>query len=461
MMKNVLLSMVVVLGMTGFVFGQTSGMILQPPLVLAQESNSAPKKTKDAEELPTPSVVSEESPTPMPPIVGSENFLPCETYPPEGGPRAGTITTNVEYLLWFFDTENTPVPLVTSDANFFPVELDRSGAGGGAQSIFEFEDRPHSGARFTAEYLLAVDYDPVLREYPFLRAASLEVSGFFLGERSIDFQEDFSTTLVRPFFELNNRQGSGFLVGAPNVATGSISGSSNAELWGVEANGWKTVFANAPGQSVRIDVMGGFRYLNFNSDLQINSQTVYQDNLPDIAELQPFAGNRIDVTDTFQTSNGFFGPQVGFNMSYITSCFTASAIFKFGVGANFQELRISGSQLRTFSDGSKSFSPAGVYALPSNIGTFDRTKFGIVPEVNVKLAIPVSRRFTCFFGYTFMGWSEVIRPEEQIDPVIDITQIPNFPTGGASPTGLGRPAVPFNDQFLFIHGLNAGVMVVW
>jgi hypothetical protein len=440
----------------------TSGALAQPPVplrtvddVLKKQAGPSVPLTPVGEILPPAGGYVEAAPVPT----VAENCAPPSFW--TSGPRhgSGVFTTGFEYLLWFIDSEDLPLPLVSTNPALAPVVLPANGQASSGTEL-RFEERPLSGGRFTAGYWLNEDFDPVLRMTPLFRANGVELTAFVLGERSIDFREDFAPTLVRPFFDLNNRRGSGLLVAAPGVASGSVFGSADIDLWGLEANGWSTVYANPPGQTLRIDVMAGIRYLNFDSELSINSQSAYA-VVQTIPELVPFAGNRIDVTDSFGTLNEFYGGQVGFALNYITPCFIASTTFKLGLGDTHQQITIAGSQRRTAADGTVTTASAGLLAAASNSGTFDRHRISLVPEVNFKLAFPLGRHFTFFAGYSFLGWSDVVRPGAQIDPTVDITQIPNFPTGGAVPTGLSRPAVPFRDEFLFIHGLNTGVMVVW
>jgi hypothetical protein len=255
--------------------------------------------------------------------------------------RSGVWASNFEYLLWFIEHAETPLPLVSTDPALAPVVLPAAGIAIDHQSRLELQDRPLSGGRFTAEYWFLAEYDPVLASSPLFRVSGIEVNGFVLAERSVEFRNDFSPTLVRSFFDANNRRESGFVVAAPGVATGSLFGSGDVDLWGAEANYWQTLYANPPGQTCRVDAMGGFRYLNFNSGLTIQSQTVYNP-VQVVPEFVPFAGNRIDVTDSFQTANDFFGGQVGLGLNYITPCMIITANLKLGLGFTAQEIQIAG-----------------------------------------------------------------------------------------------------------------------
>jgi hypothetical protein len=61
------------------------------------------------------------------------------------------------------------------------------------------------------------------------------------------------------------------------------------------------------------------------------------------------------------------------------------------------------------------------------------------------------------FGYQFLYWSRVARPGEQIDRVINPTQIPVF--GGNQLLGPARPEPLFTTTDFWAQGLNLGLEV--
>jgi hypothetical protein len=379
---------------------------------------------------------------------------PCSS----AGP--GLFSFGVEYLLWFFDPEEVPPPLLSTDPNTFLFGSSPFVQGENLRPTLSFDERPLSGARFTLGYWFP-DQELVMPGTPPLWSRGIEVQGFFLGERSIDFGNDTSPELTRPFFDLNNRQESAFLIGAPGVATGNLFGSASVDAWGLEANGRMNVYHNAPGTFVRVDVLGGYRYMNFTSNLNINSQSVFANNLAAFPSIASFAGNRLDVTDVFDTSNDFHGGQVGARVEFLGPLLLLSTTLKFALGGTQQEIDVFGQQVRTAANGSRTTSSGGLYALPSNSGHFSRNRISLLLEANFNLAFAISKHCTIFGGYTVLGWTDVVRPVDQIDRVLDITQIPNFPSGGATPTGLGRPNLPFRERSLVIHGLNVGAAFTW
>ena len=109
---------------------------------------------------------------------------------------------------------------------------------------------------------------------------------------------------------------------------------------------------------------------------------------------------------------------------------------------------------RTSSRGSDTTTLGGFYAQPSNIGKHTRDQFAWVPEVTVNAGFKVNDRITAMVGYNFLWINNVLRPGDQIDPVINPTQFP-----GGTLTGPARPAVPFNDSAFWAQGINFGVQI--
>src|SRR5262249_38780687 len=114
-------------------------------------------------------------------------------------------------------------------------------------------------------------------------------------------------------------------------------------------------------------------------------------------------------------------------------------------------------------NGTQIFSPAGLLALPSNSGDHHVNKFAQVPELDVKLSAPVTSHITLSSGFSMLYWSRLLRPAQQIDRNLDVTQIPNFPRGaGATPVAaLGEPRVPFKQSDILLLGVSFGIEINW
>src|SRR5262249_39282749 len=123
---------------------------------------------------------------------------------------------------------------------------------------------------------------------------------------------------------------------------------------------------------------------------------------------------------------------------------------------NHETLSIGGNQVITTPAGVTSVFTGGLLALPSNIGHFQRDRFAVVPELNLKLGYQFSPSLRFTVGYDLIYWSRVIRPGGQVDPVLDVNQIPNF-GAVAPPVAVSRPAVLFKDTDFWAQGISFGV----
>ncbi len=98
----------------------------------------------------------------------------------------------------------------------------------------------------------------------------------------------------------------------------------------------------------------------------------------------------------------------------------------------------------TFANGVTRNFVGGLLAEPSNIGSFHKDQFSVVPQVDLTLSYHIDQHWRIFGGYDFLYWSSVVRPGQQIDRTLDETQIPNFEPAGTVPSaGQNRPAVLF------------------
>ena len=80
----------------------------------------------------------------------------------------------------------------------------------------------------------------------------------------------------------------------------------------------------------------------------------------------------------------------------------------------------------------------------------------MVPEVGVNLGVRVTQRLTLTGGYTFLYWSDVARPADQIDRNLNPNLIPTSNTfGGGGPQ---RPAPGIRSNDFYAHGLTVGLI---
>ncbi len=344
-------------------------------------------------------------------------------------------------------------PLVLTDSPATPISSLGVLGNGTAQLLYGNNNTstgPDSGGRFTLGYTLD---DCGL--------FSLEGNFFFLGRKNdgANFNSNNFPVLGRPFFDLNDSVPSReftaipLSAGAPFAATGAIRVDTTSDLLGAEAN-LKTLLWC--GCNFQINGLVGFRFLDLSESVRITETSVQQLAFADVdASIRP--GDQATVFDNFATHNRFYGGQIGASGEWQFGRWSLEGSLKLAIGVTQQTVDIDGGQRIVSLDGRVQSFVGGLYAVPSNIGSHSQNQFGFVPELGLKLNYQLTEHVSVFVGYDFLYWSSVLRPGDQIDPVLDLNQVPNSgrPYPQASQV---RPVVPFQVSSYWAQGVNAGVL---
>jgi hypothetical protein len=463
----------------------TPGVVAQtkhdnnPPKPIKEELKALPPLPKDGEpeSLPvakpddgpeTPALEKLEQPAKQPetlpaPIESADdkNKPIASTPPPRLVPKPNDCTTAVlgkprvastdesvvsptrfygsaEYLLWWTKSDHAPVLVTTGPASSNGI-LGQPGTevlfGGPGTSL---NSDVRQGGRFTLGYWL----DPC-------QQCAVEGVFFFLSNEQTRFlaSSDAFPLLARPFFRINTGSEFSEIATRPDLTNGFVKVKAPTELWGAELNARHNWCC---GCTYRVDGLAGFRYLNLEDGIHV------EENLVAVPTVPMFANDHIVVSDVFDTRNQFYGGQVGVDAELRRGRWFVGLKGKIALGDNHESLNIQGAQTITDPAGNVQVFKGGLLALNSNIGHFTRDRFSVVPEVGITLGYQVTDYMRVTVGYNFLYWSNVLRAGDQIDRVIDETQIPNF---GAihPPAGQNRPAVLFKETDYWAQGLTFGV----
>jgi hypothetical protein len=346
-----------------------------------------------------------------------------------------------EYLLWWTRGENTPVLLTTSSPNNFGIlgqPTTQVLFGGG-----QINDGARSGARFNAGWWLNDDH-----------TFALDFGAFFLTTGTTNFTANSGQfpVLGRPFFNVNSNQQFSELVALPGVTTGSASVHAPTSLWGFDANGR---FKLCCGDCWRVNGLVGFRYLYLSDSITITENIQGEPTAP-----APFTNETITVFDRFATTNQFYGGQVGIDGRYQYGRWTLDARAKLALGATVQTIDINGAQRFVSPTGQTAVFQGGLLAVPGNIGRHRDSQFSVVPEIGLTLGYQIRPHLRAFAGYNVLYWTNVVRAGDQIDPLLNVSKIPNFPTN-SPPSSLNRPLVPFRESDFWAQGLTFGLEFTW
>lgn len=361
-----------------------------------------------------------------------------------------------EYLLWWIKKGPLPVPLITSSN-----AADVGTIGAPSTQVLFGGNRLDYGSFFGYRLGFGTWIDGQ-------RTIGVESRWLFLEHRSAiagaTSDVNGNPTLAIPIFDprpsgslLFGDQPAGFplpgeaglFITAADSFSGGIVVSSYTELWGTEVNALCNLVRN---QTWNLNLVSGFRFLNLNENLLVQTTSL------GLAGAGTFAGTLFETRDRFHADNGFYGGQLGLQTGFQWGCFTANVNGLVALGSTHQIVtRNGGTLIQNSGDASlpSGFYPGGLLAVPTNIGQEKRNSFTVVPELQFQVGYNVSRAVRLFMGYSFLYWSNVVRPGDQIDRVVNPTQVPGF--GGLALEGPARPAPIFQQTDFWAQGLNFGV----
>src|SRR4029079_4993268 len=130
----------------------------------------------------------------------------------------------------------------------------------------------------------------------------------------------------------------------------------------------------------------------------------------------------------------FYGGQLGAKGGVRLGRFTADAVMKVALGTVHESLNIAGVK-SVAAGGLLIQAPVGIFTQPTNIGRYTQNAFAVVPEVQFFLGVDATSWLNLFVGYDFLYLSNALRPGQQIDRSINLTQF----AGVGPAAGPARP----------------------
>jgi len=348
-------------------------------------------------------------------------------------------STSAEYLLWWLKDSPAAPPLLSTGTlgqpDFSPVLGSR-----------DYDVSPQSGGRFGVGYRFDPDW-------------AIEGIGFFLPSaadtRTVQSSgAPGSARLVVPIFRVEESRESRLSIANPGEFSGTARESLTADLHGAELNVTRRL---AGDDRWRLDLLGGFRYLRLHETLSFSASSV---TIPDPDIFQ--------ITDVFETTNRFYGLQAGIRGEYARDRWFVRATAKVALGVMRQSIDVTGSLLTN--DFNDFLDPqrfvGGVFTQPSNIGGHDRDRFGVVPEVGLRVGYRLAPWASIVVGYTFLYANAVVRPGPQVDRDVNTTQSMAFQTPQTPPpaltlTGPAAPSVRWRESGFWAQGLSVGVSLAF
>lgn len=350
--------------------------------------------------------------------------------PMEGASR---WSVSAEALFAWFKNSPTPVPIITDDYADAPGVNVFLGGG-------TVDTNPNYGFKVTGAYR-------------FDNRVGLELAGFYLPSRSTSASvsstgQPGSIDLYLPYFDVTRGEENVTEISYWPTYRGSAQTTFSNSLGGGELN---VTWALPPQESLRVDLVGGFRYLQLRESYTINTSSPY--NPPNPADIW-------NTTDSFDTRNRFYGLQVGARLAYDQGPWVGGINAKVALGTMQQRVSINGYlETNDYTNyGPVQVYPGGYFALPTNSGDHSRNTFAVVPEIALNVGYRLTPQATVYLGYSLLYASDVARPGDQLNRNINPTQTVSWGNDPpVKPSGPAQPTFAFTTSDFWAQTLAIGI----
>lgn len=344
-----------------------------------------------------------------------------------------------EYLRWKGEGMNVPV-LVSGSSDGTPL-ADAAVLGEPNTTVLfggsEINDESVGGIRTRGGFWIRQD-----------ATVGLEAEYFGLEDQRSSFAtaSDGSVILGIPYFDIVNGTEAAQLVSYPGEVSGAVQVAGQSELRSYLINGRIALVPpgvmSIDGPADRVDWILGYRHLDLDDTLTIAHQI----------ESLTVASTGRSAVDSFSTSNDFDGLQLGFVHEAIFRRVWIESLLRVAIGSNQQRVSIAGSTSDTDAGVTTEYS-GGLFAQRTNIGTWERDQFTMIPEVGLTLGVRLTDCLHATVGYSLIYFPNVVRAGDQIDRDLN----PNLFPPEASPfSGAGRPQFTFVEDNYWAQGLSVG-----
>ena len=352
-------------------------------------------------------------------------------------PRRERVWIRGEYLLWCTQEWDVPALVTTSSAG---TPIANAGVLGLPTTSLLFGDDSvggdiQSGLKLTAGTWLGEN-----------RSQGIEVSVLALAEGSEQFGRYSTDTpiLARPYFDEPSASQAAMVVGYPGVISGSVGVEASSEFKTFELL-WRGHLMPPSNCGPQLDLLLGYRYARLDEGLRIDQFSEWTARQGVIV-----AGTTKSLFDTFETENQFNGLQLGVSLERDWGAWSVEGLMKLALGYNQSNVFIDGSTTTTVPGGGSANFAGGLLAQTTNMGSHDQSDFAVVPELGITLTRQLTTCLEASVGYSFLYWSQVAHPGDQID--LNLSQLPPEP-----PQGSRSPEFQFTSNDFWAQGLSFGL----
>jgi hypothetical protein len=283
-----------------------------------------------------------------------------------------------------------------------------------------------------------------------------EVGYFFLGATDSDFLASASGAagtqgLFIPFFNPLTNQEDAFTVADPTRASGIVRINSRTFLNGADGHALLSCWRGA---SFRVDSIVGVRWIGLEEAITIEEN---------VREFRSFVsngnviGSDVGIYDRFDTRNDFIGGDIGLKSQHKFGCWSIDMLGRIAIGGTHQNIRGTGWTGVTPTGFPTGITGGGRLVTAANSGSISNDEFSVVPEFGLTLGWRPRHWLRFTLGYNVLWWSNVVRPGEQIDNVINPRSVPTALEFNEGPLDPARPGFLSKQSDFWAQSLSLGI----
>ena len=350
-----------------------------------------------------------------------------------------------------------PVPLLTtsSDPTVMPAAVLNDPSTSVLLGNHDLGTGSHWGARFTAGFWIEDRHEIAVEgNYFFVTSRTTVRSASSDGSPN-------SPILAVPFIDADAGAENTFVLASPGVSTGSATLSLTSRLQGA---GMQFAIEACKGADWHFQVLAGFRYLDLTENLTYATASTA---IGSTGLANPNTDLVLNTVDQFNMRNQFYGVVLGGRADYQIGPLTVCASATLALGDMSQTADFNGYAVTNFFNGpaggpftgvpTQQLPGSGTFVQPSNLGRINRDQIAIAPEIGVKVSYQLTRGLRISAGYDFLYLSNVIRPGEQIDRTINLSQTVQAAIAGNPAAPGTRPAMILAGSDFWAQGINMGL----
>ena len=291
------------------------------------------------------------------------------------------------------------------------------------------------------------------------RIYGLEAGYFVLIQQSRDFTVQSGgygyPLIARPTMNAQTGNQGAYLTSLPDAIAGGTNVVLKSEFQGANVDGSFNLLQT---KTVRLDALGGFRYLSLAESLNVADSSIdLFGNALSFGGAPLAAGDALAVLDRLHITNSFYGGSGGARLYYASERWFVTALGKVALGTIQERATLSGSSTLTNLTGVQTTLPGGIVATTANIGSYYQKAFAVAPEGQFNFGYQITPLITLRIGYTFIYLSNVARPGQLYSRVTSPGLVPSNPGYGSTSTK--PPPFQFQTTSYWAQGLNFGMDV--